>query len=100
MDKIDVLVNFGIELVATGVGAFLGYLVGLNQDRKGRESEDDESKKELMNSILGEIESNITRLDQGHKVHENRGKAYWNPVYTFVIDSSINSGKFLLFHKT
>ena len=93
----DVLSN----LIGAGVGAFLGYLFGVRQERKIRKDEEKEIKKYTIESILLEIERNEHVLGDEAVLVINRDRDRKIPFTTNALTTSsfqsvVFSGRFSL----
>ena len=59
----DFLLSFFPELIGAGLGAYLGYRYGIKQEREIQKEEHNETKNNLIKSILDEIKFNDELLN-------------------------------------
>ena len=104
MEIVELVSILFVELVGSGVGAclgaYLGYRYGLKQGRSMRQEEDIETKKMLIDSLLVEIDYNITMMNKGFEEDNYVRKAFRYILFSNSVDSSIASGYFLLLSTT
>ena len=101
MDLESLFLNFLPDLVGAGLGAYLGYRYGIRQERQIRKEEENELKKETINSLIEELDRNSMVL--GDKMvmelkntSERTVPVEVHPLTTSSYESAINSGRLSL----
>jgi hypothetical protein len=98
------LIDFLPDLVGSFIGAFLGFTLGIVLERKMRKETEVEEKKQIVNSLLSELSSNIVFLEKSENVRERIPPP--DEIYAYLLtksgyDSVIYSGKIhFLAHQT
>jgi len=92
-------VQIGIQFIAVGLGAFLGFLFGMGLERTKRGKEKKDVLKATIKSLIRELEINETQLKKAGRTKEEDSfdpKMFLDSAF----QSSVNTGNFYLLNIT
>ncbi len=88
--------SFLPEFAGAAVGAFLGYYLGVKQERKMRQEEESEEKKQFIESLKREIDFNSNEIKTG-KIGEKRLIYQTVKKPTYLIQNQYKISQFVIF---